>query len=196
MAVIAKRMLVSYDSSQTLAKVGSQPASIALAQSREETRMKCITGLAMATLIGLQTVAQAAEPVGPKLTPRLKGLLASEMQQVAQATADLALAIASGDHKTAKQLGVAVHDSFILKQSLTDQDKKDLMGAVPPTFIAFDRRFHAVAGKLAHAAESKDSQLQGFYYSEMLRSCVNCHAEFASDRFPGLGHEEASADDH
>jgi hypothetical protein len=94
------------------------------------------------------------------------------------------------------ELGVAVHDSFILKQSLTGQDKKDLMSAVPPAFVALDRHFHAVAGKLAHASEAKDSQLQGFYFSEMLRGCVTCHAEFASDRFPGLGHEGDSKDNH
>ena len=158
--------------------------------------MKCIAGVAMATLIGIQSTAFGGEPVGPKLTPRLKNLLANEMQQVGQATADLALAIAGGDHHTAKELGVAVHDSFILKQSLTDQDKKDLMGAVPSAFVALDRRFHALAGKLAHAAEAKDSELQHFYFSEMLRSCVTCHTEFASDRFPGLEHEEANKDNH
>lgn len=158
--------------------------------------MKCIAGLAMVSLIGLQSAAHGAEPVGPKLTPRLKGLLANEMQQVAQATADLALAISNGDHHTATELGVAIHDSFILKQSLTDQDKKDLMSAVPPAFVALDRQFHVAAGKLAHAAEAGDSQLQGFYFSEMMRGCVTCHAEFASDRFPGLGHEAASKDNH
>ena len=158
--------------------------------------MKYMAGLAMAALITLQSPTYGGEPVGPKLTTRLKDLLANEMQQVAQAAADLALAIASGDHDTAKELGVAVHDSFILKQSLTDQDKKDLMGAVPPAFVALDREFHAVAGKLAHAAEAGDSQLQSFYFSEMLRSCVTCHAAFASDRFPGLGHEGDGKDHH
>lgn len=158
--------------------------------------MTRIIGLAVTALIALQAVAEAADPVGPKLTPRLKDLLADEMQQVAQATADLALAIASGDHQTARQLDAAVHGSFILKQSLTDQDKSDLMNAVPPAFVALDRQFHAAAGKLAHAADAEDSQLQGFYFSEMLEGCVTCHAEFASDRFPGLGHEGSGADDH
>lgn len=130
--------------------------------------------------------AGAADPVGPKLTPKLKGLLAEEMGQVAQATAELARVIAVGDHLRAAQLGAAIRDSFILKRSLTAQDKKDLMSAVPPEFVALDRRFHGMAGKLAHAAEQKDSDLQSFYYSKMLESCVSCHAQFASDRFPGF----------
>lgn len=149
--------------------------------------MRSTICIAVAMVFAVSAGALAEEPVGPKLTPRLKDLLANEMQQVAQATADLSLAIAGGDHDAAMKLGIAVRDSFILKKSLTDQDKKDLMSAVPPEFVALDRRFHGLAGKLAHAAEAKDSELQSVYYAKMLESCVACHTHFASDRFPGLG---------
>lgn len=139
----------------------------------------------VATLIFF-VVASAAAPVGPNLTPRLKELLAEEMQQVAGATGDLALAIAAGDHASVSKLATAVRDSFILKQSLTEQDKKDLMSAVPAEFVALDRRFHGLAGKLAQQATLKDSELQGYYFSRMLEACTSCHAQFATDRFPGL----------
>ena len=148
--------------------------------------MSRVFGIAFAISLAFQAVAHAADPVGPKLTDRLKKLLVSEMQQVAEATGKLALAIAVGDHATAKQLGIAVRDSFILKKSLTPQDKKDLMSAVSPEFVALDRRFHHLAGKLANAAEMKDIELQGFYYSKMVESCVACHTQFAHDRFPGF----------
>jgi len=142
----------------------------------------------------LFTSTIAADPVGPNLTPRLKGLLADEMQQVAAATGDLALAITAGDHATVHRLAGAVRDSFILKQSLTEQDKKDLMSAVPPGFVALDRYFHGLAGKLANQAEKKDSELQNFYFSRMLEACTNCHAQFAADRFPGL--TESGTEEH
>lgn len=138
------------------------------------------------TTLILFTSTIAADPVGLKLTPRLKDLLADEMQQVAAATSDLALAIAAGDHATVHRLAGAVRDSFILKQSLTEQDKKDLMSAVPPEFVALDRHFHGLAGKLANQAEKKNSELQNFYFSRMLETCTACHAQFAVDRFPGL----------
>lgn len=128
----------------------------------------------------------AADPVGPKLTPRLKALLADEMQQVAEATGDLALAIAAGDHATVNRLASAVRDSFILKQSLTEQDKKDLMSAVPVGFVTLDRNFHGLAGKLAVQADRQNTELQNFYFSRMLEACTSCHAQFATDRFPGL----------
>jgi hypothetical protein len=130
--------------------------------------------------------ANAADPVGPKLTPRLKSLLADEMQQVAEATGDLALAIAAGDHATVNRLAGAVRDSFILKQSLTEQDKKDLMSAVPVGFVTLDRNFHGLAGKLAGQADRQNTELQNFYFSRMLEACTSCHAQFATDRFPGL----------
>lgn len=142
----------------------------------------------------LSTGVSRAEPVGPKLTPRLKELLADEMRQVAEATGDMTLAIASGDHENVHRLAGAVRDSFILKQSLTEQDKKDLMSAVPPEFVALDKYFHGLAGKLAKQAENKDSELQGYYFSEMLEACVACHTQFATDRFPGLS--EKQADEH
>ncbi|MGI9336643.1 MAG: hypothetical protein ACR2RL_26120, partial [Gammaproteobacteria bacterium] len=150
--------------------------------------------VALPVLLAFQSGAQAADPVGPKLTARLKELLTEEMQQVAHATGELVLAIAAGDHASAKQLGTAIGDSFILKKSLTAQDKKDLMGAVPPEFVALDRRFHATAGKLAHAAEMQDSELQSFYFAKMLEACMACHASFATDRFTGFG--EGDAKDH
>ena len=158
--------------------------------------MRPIIGLALSVSIVFQMGVYAADPVGPNLTPRLKELLTKEMQQVAQAAASLALAISAGDHGSVNQFGVAVRDSFILKKSLTQQDKEDLMRAVPPEFVALDGRFHDIAGKLAHAAELKDSELQGFYYSKMLEACVACHAQFASDRFPGLQTRPASVHDH
>jgi hypothetical protein len=136
--------------------------------------------------LGALTLALAAEPVGPKLTPRLKELLTSEMKQVSKATADLAIAIASGDHSTVADLGARVHDSFILKQSLTPKDKKDLMAAVPPEFVAMDRHFHGLAAKLSGAGKIGDSALQGFYFGRILEACVQCHSQYASDRFNGF----------
>jgi len=149
--------------------------------------------LVVFVVLFLSAAVHAADPVGPDLTPRLKGLLADEMQQVAVATGDIALAIAAGDHASVSQLAAAVRDSFILKQSLTEQDKKDLMSAVPAEFVALDRYFHGLAGKLAMQAEARDSELQNFYFFRMLEACTECHAQFATDRFPGFADKRAEA---
>lgn len=130
--------------------------------------------------------AIAGDPVGPKLTDRLKELLATEMAQVGDATAKLAVAIASGDHATVADLGVKVRDSFIMRQSLTPRDKKDLVGAVPKEFLMLDKKFHGMAGEMAKAAEARDTKAQLSYYGQMLEACAECHARFAHDRFTGF----------
>jgi len=66
----------------------------------------------------------------------------------------------------------------------------ELHEKLPGDFIAMDRRFHATAGKLAHTAASRDGELATFYYGRMLDGCVNCHATYASGRFPGLASGE------
>jgi cytochrome c556 len=156
--------------------------------SRSKT-VKTVLVAAIATMI-LFASAYAGSPVGPKLTPRLKILLTDEMQQVAKATSELTVTISAGDHATVNRLASAIRDSFILKQSLTEQDKKDLMSAVTPEFIALDKHFHGLAGKLAVQAQMKNSELQNYYFSRMLETCTACHSQFATDRFPGLAEQQ------
>lgn len=133
--------------------------------------------------------ASAAEPVGPKLTPRLKELLTEEMQLIGSASAEIHQAIVVGDHATVADLGRKIHESFIIKQALTDQDKTDLMAAVPPEFIALDGAFHGAAAKLAEAAEAQDVAQELAVFAEMTETCVACHGTYASDRFPTLATE-------
>ena len=109
-----------------------------------------------------------------------------------QVHASAPASIAAGEHHRVMSTGRAIRDSFIMKQSLTSQDKQTLMSVLPPEFVRLDRRFHGQAGKLAHAAESRDSELQLFYFNSMLESCVACHSRFASDTFPGLSEDSAS----
>lgn len=95
-------------------------------------RTQLFVWLALTVLAVFHARTRAANPVRPKLTGRLKGLLGEEMHQVAHATAELALAITAGDHASANQPGIGVRDSFIPKKSLTVRDENDLMRSVPP----------------------------------------------------------------
>ena len=142
-----------------------------------------------AMLVFLAPCVDAADPVWPKLTERLKGLFSTEMQQISESMGTLTTAIATGDHESVKYIGISIRDSFVLKKSLTEQDKEDLMSALPPEFLELDQRFHQYADKLANAAESKDSELQEFYLSRMVAACVNCHRQFAHDVFPGFDND-------
>jgi hypothetical protein len=146
-----------------------------------------IAGLSLAALAAAS--AQAAEPVGPKLTPKLRDLLRQEMAEVLVASQDIVGALVVGDHATVGELAQQIHDSFILQQSLTDQDRQDLMAAVPPPFVELDRAFHETSAALAEAARAEDVELELATFGRMTEACAVCHARFASDRFRGLAQD-------
>lgn len=132
------------------------------------------------------TLADNGAAVGPKLTPKLRQLLKVEMTEIMKSTGEITRAVATGDHATIEKEATAVADGFILKRSLTEQDRKDLKGAVPTAFLKLDTTFHRTAAKLALAAKSRNPELEGFYLSKMLGYCVSCHTSYAANRFDGF----------
>ena len=79
-----------------------------------------------------------------------------------------------------------MNNSYILKQNLTDDQMHELHSLLPAAFIKKDQRFHYLAGMLEHAAKNEKPELINFYFSEMNESCVGCHTQFATHKFPGL----------
>jgi hypothetical protein len=139
-----------------------------------------------AGLMPPMAVGEAISPVRPNLTPKLQGLLKTEMTQITVSTCKITKAIATGDHQTVEQEATNIANGFILKRSLTDQDKKDLKRAAPAAFLQLDATFHQTAAKLAQAGIGRDSELEGFYFSKMLGYCVMCHSTYATDTFGGF----------
>jgi len=150
-----------------------------------KTHVLRLSAVLVATLL-FSTFATAAEPVTPKLTEKLDRLLREEMRSIQSAMGQVHSAIVMGDHATVAKSAQAIHDSFILQQSLTDQDKKDLMSAVPEGFIKLDKEFHQLAAELAAAGSKNNTGKQLTIFNEMTQNCVQCHEEYVSDRFPGL----------
>lgn len=143
-------------------------------------------GLIILMLAGLfpATGVRAAEPVAPRLTPKLQKLFAEEMNAILQACQQLIPPLVAGDHATVAKHAQAIHDSFILEKNLTAQDRKHLESAVPQAFLDMDGAFHRVAAKLAEAAQRKDTDLQIHYFGRLLEYCGTCHRRYASDKFP------------
>ncbi|MGC3872524.1 hypothetical protein ACPF7Z_04550 [Halomonas sp. GXIMD04776] len=129
----------------------------------------------------------AAEPVGPKLTEKLRGLLVKEMIEIEAAMKETYGAIIQGKHEEVAQKGQAIHDSFILEQSLTEQDRQDLKAAVPKEFLQMDQRFHQLSASLVEAGKQKNTEEQLETFNRMTESCVACHSRYVTDRFEGLG---------
>lgn len=153
---------------------------------RHSRNRSILTGLALAAGVALGglALAQAVEPVSPKLTPKLQDLLRKEMLSVNDASQEILAALVTGDDARVAELAQQIHDSFILRQSMTPADKADLIAAVPQGFVQQDRAFHEIAATLAQAARSGDRAQQKQQFDRLIGACSACHTLYATDRFP------------
>lgn len=148
--------------------------------------MAVAVGLVALVHLNVPAAAQETEPVFPKLTPRLQELIQQEMVSILDAGHQILDALVMGDSAAVADQARAIERSFIMEQSMTEQDRQDLMAALPPAFVNLDRRFHQTAAKLAEAAENNDRIQAHAVFNEMIETCMSCHARFATDRFPGF----------
>lgn len=135
---------------------------------------------------GISAIAQEVNPVSPELTPKLRDLLRKEMLSVEEASKQILSALIAGDDARVADLAQQIHDSFILQQSMTPQDKQDLMSVVPKDFVTRDRAFHQLAASLAEAGRDGNRTRQHEQFGQMIDACSACHALYATDRFPKL----------
>lgn len=160
----------------------------ALSRSSRNHSGIILGGLLFMTLVIIWPVmdVRGAEPVAPKLTPKLQKLIAQEMVAILQASQQIVAAQVAGDHALVAKSAQSMHDSFILDRNLTAQDRHALETTLPPAFLELDGAFHRMAAKLAEAARHKDAELQNYYFGRMLEACGTCHRQYATDQFPAL----------
>ena len=149
--------------------------------------IRFIVLLAAGGMLALGPAAQAQDPpppITPKLTPRLHELLVAEMRAIRKAVDEIVEGMISGDNVRVAKNGDRIFDGFILRQSLSDKDRKDLEKAVPPEFFELDHEFHVMAMKLALAAANRDVDLQQYFLGKMIAACAECHGKYVNDKFP------------
>ena len=120
------------------------------------------------------------------LSPELRELLAKEMQAIQKGMMSLVPAYASGNWNEIESIASKIERSYILKQSIGDQQVKELHSVLPDSFLKLDQQFHYYSGMLSHAAKNRKPELVGFYLSKLSESCVTCHSLHATHRFPGF----------
>lgn len=120
------------------------------------------------------------------LSPELRELLSKEMIAIQNGMISIIPAYSSGNWGEIAMTAGKIERSYILKQSLTESQIKELHSVLPPSFLEKDQRFHYMAGMLEHVAKEKKGELINFYFSEMTESCVGCHSVFATKKFPAL----------
>jgi len=111
------------------------------------------------------------------------------MLSILEASHQILDALVMGDNATAADQARAIERSFIMEQSMTEQDRQDLMAVLPAAFVDLDRLFHETAADLAAAAESNDRSRAHAAFDKMIETCGACHETFATDRFPDFAGE-------
>lgn len=121
-----------------------------------------------------------------QLPADIKPLLLEEMQQLQQGMMNLTPAVVSGNWDEITHIAKKMQHSYIMKQKLTPKQMQSLHQSLPSAFIHLDHNFHRLAGMLAHVAEEKKMELVNFYVYKLTEACVQCHSQYAQQRFPAL----------
>ncbi len=130
------------------------------------------------------------------LSPELRSLIQSEMNFLDKGFKSLFTAYYSGDTSNVATIAKDIQASFVLKKSLTQNQKKELHSVLPADFVRRDKEFHYFAGMLSHTAEMDKKELVGFYFSKLADACVQCHAQHATHRFDFVREKETKDHHH
>ena len=156
--------------------------------------MKSIITLTLLAIL-IPSISYAEDPKGVEALPSdLRELLSQEMKALQNGMMSIVPAYVSGNWDEIAVTAGKMKNSYILKQSLTESQVKQLHSALPHAFIEKDKNFHYLAGMLEHVAINKKSELINFYYSKMVESCVGCHEAFATHKFPALSSKKAKGE--
>jgi len=120
------------------------------------------------------------------LSSELRKLFSQEMQQLQKGMTEILPLYVSGRWAEIGVIASKMEGSYVLKQSLSEEQMHELHSILPSAFIELDQQFHYLSGMLGHAAEMEKAELVGFYFSKMSEICVSCHTQYATQRFPAL----------
>lgn len=143
-----------------------------------------------------QAPGAAADSAEVVLSAELSALLSQEMLAIEEGIGTLMTAMAAGDWPRVAETGEKIEKSYILAQRLTAEQVEELERVLPPPFIALDQAFHRSAGRLSLAARERDAELAVFHAYKLMEACLECHATYAGERFPGFGEEEQGHEHH
>ena len=158
--------------------------------------MNKIIGTLLVALIGAVSLNCYSESEVESLSPELRVLLKQEMLAIQDGMKQIVPAFASGDLEQVSDIAGKISKSYILKQKITDTQMHELHEKLSKDFVLKDQQFHKYAGMLEHVSKENHTELVGFYYSKLLESCIGCHSEYASHRFPIFTNESAKKEHH
>jgi len=120
------------------------------------------------------------------LSKNIKRILSAEMNGIQKGMTVLAIAIPAGHWDDIAQTAGQMKESYIMNRKLTTKEREELHHSLPAGFQALDHEFHETAGLLKKAAAERNKELVHSYFCRLNETCVQCHSQYATKRFPDL----------
>ncbi len=130
------------------------------------------------------------------LSTELRALLSKEMVALQKGMQAIVPAYVAGNWAEIEAIALKMENSYILKQSLNEHQIHELHSSLSAEFLKLDQDFHYYAGMLNHVAAKKKVELVGFYITKLNETCLNCHSQFATHKFPLLAPQKTNEEHH
>jgi hypothetical protein len=130
------------------------------------------------------------------LSPELREIYSREMVELQNGMIAIIPLYISGNLDEIAKIARKMESSYVLQQNLSKSQVHELHSKLPGSFMMLDQQFHYLAGMLEHVANMEKIELVGFYISKMSETCVRCHTEYATHRFPALAPKRQDEHSH
>lgn len=125
-----------------------------------------------------------------KLANDFNVILSGEMFELQAKMGVLLEGISRGKWNLVESTADYMSNNYILKQKDLEKSFKK---SLPDGFVALDLYFHQTAGELRDAAKKRDSKTVLEKHQTLIKTCMECHAQFADYLFTDFqGYETPS----
>jgi hypothetical protein len=95
-------------------------------------------------------------------------------------------AIPKGDYETIETEARNIDEKYGIESGMDPDDVSEYYGMISPDFIFLDQDLHQYSNALAQAAHETILDQTLVMFDLTVRSCVNCHYDWAGEKFPSL----------
>ena len=118
--------------------------------------------------------------------PGLREKIRANMGKCEESLAKIALAIPRGEYGVIVKEIDKIDTKYSIEATMSIDESAQFSLMIKPEFIFANQNLHMYAGALKGASEEKQLEDTLFQFGMVMRSCVDCHFEFAKSRFPSL----------
>lgn len=118
--------------------------------------------------------------------PAMRLHVQKNMASCEESLGKITAAIPKGDYETIELEARKIDEKYGIESGMDPDDIAEYYGMISPEFIFLDQDLHQYSNALAEAAHEMILDQTLVMYDLTLRSCVNCHYDWAGEKFPSL----------